>query len=126
MTSREALSAALRKASIEAATGLISYGVGKQTNGFFATVKDRKVMYDSIWLERTAARKMMDLPEITAGQTEELKTVIRHADQLSADIYRMDPAVKRVKEGFEGIAIGKATDNMAEVILGSAAKGREY
>jgi hypothetical protein len=126
MSSPEARSAALRKASVEAAADLISAGVGHQTNGFFKDVEARKAMYDSIRLERTAARKMLAEPGVTAARAEELQGVIHKADDLSSWIYKTDPQVKRVKEGFEGLAIGNMCDKFTDAVAGPAIKGHEY
>ncbi|MDR3792441.1 MAG: hypothetical protein P4L03_03580 [Terracidiphilus sp.] len=126
MTSREALSAALRKASVEAASDLISAGVGHQTNGYFKDMEARKTMYDSIRLERTAARKMLAEPGVTPEKAEELKAVIHKADDFASWIYRTDPAVKRVKEGFEGIGIGYFCDKSTEAMAGKATEGEQF
>ena len=126
MSSPEARSAALRKASVEAATDLISAGIGHQTGGWFEDVAQRKAMYESIRVERTAARKMLAEPGVTAARAQELQSVIHKADDLSAWIYKTDPQVKRVKEGFEGLAVGDMCDKFTDAVAGPAAKGREY
>jgi hypothetical protein len=126
MTSREALSAMLRKASIEATSEVVSYGIGTQTKGLFAGEEERKAMFDSVRLERTQARKMMDLPTTTEQQRAQLKVVVDRANQLSADIYKMDKTAKRVTDGVGGLVIGDATDKVATVFLGPEAKGKEY
>ncbi len=126
MTSQEALSAMIRKASIEAASELASFGVGTLTNGMFSSQKERKEMFDLIRQDRSGIRKIMDQPTTTLEQRAHFKMLIDLCDQDSAKIYKWDAAAKRVKEGMEGIAIGKAADNIADILLGPETKAHEF
>ena len=125
MTSKEALSAMLRKAAIEVGTEMLS----PSTGGLLHDEAERKAIFDSVRLQRTRARKMMDLAATSDAQRAQFKTVIEHADQLSADLYK----VEKVNDLASGVADeriskawGEASDELATSILGTEAKGREY
>jgi hypothetical protein len=126
MTSPEALSAMLRKVSLEAAAEYISHGAEPGTNKLLVNQQERKEMFDGIRLERTEARKMMELATTTEVQRAQYKAVIEKADQLSADCFEFEKTVDRVVNTADGVAIGDATDRLAKVFRGPEAKGREY
>ena len=126
MTSPEALSAMLRKVSLEAAAEYISHGAEPGTNKLLETQQERKEMFDGIRLERTEARKMMELATTTEVQRAQYKAVIEKADQLSANCFKFEKTVDRVVNTADSVAIGDATDRLAKVIRGDEAKGREY
>ena len=123
MTSPEALSAMIRKASIEATSELISAGATPGINKLLANQQERKTMFDAIRLERAEARAMMKLPTTTDVQRAQLTGVIEKADQLSADVYRFEKGADRVVDTAAGLAIGDATDGLAKAFLPSEAKG---
>jgi methionine-rich copper-binding protein CopC len=118
MTSPEALSAMFRKASIEIGSEIIS----SKAEGLLVDQNKRKVLFDSVRLEREQARHMMALETTTPIQRDQLKTVIDHANQLTSDIYR----VEKVVTTADGMAIGDATDKLATYMIGPEAKMPEY
>jgi hypothetical protein len=125
MTSKEALSAMLRKATLEVSAELLT----PSTEGLLQDEAARKAMFDSVRLERTQARKMMELATTTDAQRRQLKAVIEHADNLSVDLYRVEKVNKvasAVADEKIGKAWGDASDEVATHFLGPEAKGREY
>jgi hypothetical protein len=124
MTSKEALGAMVRKATMEVGAALLP-----STNILLKDEAERKVMFDAVRLERTQARKMLELADTTVKQQAQLISVIRHADQLSADLYKVDKVTELASEVADD-HIGKAWGNASEVVadhfLGKEAKGREY
>jgi hypothetical protein len=126
MTSPEAVSAMLRQAWIEAASELVSAGVGTQNHGIFTSQAERKAMFDSIRIERKQARELMDMTRKGDKLRAQLESVIRHQDQVSADIYKMDNFGKRLTSGAASVPIADATDKMATLLMGKEAKGDEY
>jgi hypothetical protein len=126
MTSPEAVSAMLRKASIEGTASIIGHGMEPGVNKLLEDQAQRKAMYDGIRLERNAARKMMDLPATTDAGREQLTTVIKIADQLSADCYKFEKAMDRVVSAANGLALGDATDRLAKVLRGPETKVHEF
>jgi hypothetical protein len=126
MTSPEALSAMLRKASVEVTGSLIGHGMEPGVEKLLEDQAQRKVMFDGIRLERNAARKMMDMPTTTKAQREQLTTVIKKADQLSADCYKFEKKVDGIVNSADGLAISDATDRLAKVLLGPGTKVHEF
>lgn len=125
MTSPEALSAMLRKASIEGSAAILSHGMEPGINKLLEGQAQRKAVYDGIQMERNTARKMMDLPATTGAQREQLTTLIKKANQLSADCYKFE-TVDRVVNTANGLALGDATDKIAKALLGPETKVHEF
>jgi hypothetical protein len=124
MTSKEALGAMVRKATIEVGATLLP-----STKILLKNEAERKVMFDAVRLERTQARKMLELADTTVKQQAQLITVIRHADQLSADLYKVDKAAKLasdVADGHISDAWSESSNAVADHFMGKEAKGREY
>jgi len=125
MTSKEALGAMLRKAAIEVGVEVLS----PSTGGLLADQAERKVLFDAVRQERNLARKMLQDAATTEAQKKQLATVIRQADRVSSELYK----VGRINEVASGVAdykISNAVSDMSEAvaehILGPEAKGREY
>src|ERR1035437_5722156 len=124
MTSKEALSAMLRKATIEVGCREI----GKADDKVINDVERRKVLFDSVNLERQQARKqLLAIKDVDKEKdlVQQLTAVIHEADRKIAGIYRLEQAEK-VVSAANGIGLGAATDKDAEYILGREAEGREY
>jgi transcriptional regulator GlxA family with amidase domain len=113
MTSRDALSAMLRKASIEIGSDYLS----DKTGELLTDEHERKAVFDSLRMERRQAVNMLERGSPTAAQSEQLKIVIDHANQTMAQIYR----VEKVADTARGEVIGQATDKLATALLGPAA-----
>jgi 5S rRNA maturation endonuclease (ribonuclease M5) len=126
MTSPEAVSAMLRQAWIEAASELVSAGVGTQNHGIFTSQAERKAMFDSLRMERKEVRTLMDMTRPGDELRTQLTSVVRHIDQTSADIWKMDKFGKRLISGAASVPIADATDKMATILMGKEAKGDEY
>ena len=124
MTSKEALSAMLRKVTLEVASELTP-----STGGLLKDEAERKVMFDAVRLERKRATVMLERTAVSEAQKEQLKTVIRQADKLSAEMYVVDKMENAVSNRVDD-KISDAWDNVSESIadhfLGPEAKGREY
>jgi hypothetical protein len=118
MTSKEALSAMFRKAAIEVGTKKL----GDAADDLIKDMSARKEIYDSVRVDRESARHMLALESTTPEQRAQYKTVIDHANQLTADIYR----VEKVAHAAGDYGIDQATDKLAETFLGPEAKGRQY
>jgi hypothetical protein len=118
MTSREALSAMLRKAAIDIGSDVISEKAGK----LLTDEKQRKEVFDALRLERRQAVNMMGAASTTTPQHEQLKIVIDRANRTMADIYR----VERITDTLRGVVIGDATDKLATVLLGPEAGSHEH
>jgi hypothetical protein len=113
MISSDALSAMLRKASIEIGSDYLS----DKTGELLTDEHERKAVFDSLRLERRQAVNMLERGSPTAAQSEQLKIVIDHANQTMAQIYR----VEKVADTARGEVIGQATDKLATALLGPAA-----
>lgn len=125
MTSKDALVAMVRKATIEVGTEMLS----PSTEGLLPDEAERKAMFDSVRLERNEARKLLTLSAKSDVERAQLKTVIEHADQLSADMYRLEK-VGKVASALDDELIsedfGAASEAVAKHFLGDEAEGREY
>lgn len=123
MTSKEALSAMLRKAWIETATEMLS----PSTEGLLRDEAERKAMFDAVRLDRTEARKMMEMAT-TDAQRAQYKALVEHADSVSATLYRLEKVNKAASDIADekiGENVGDMGDVVADHFLGSEPRGRE-
>jgi hypothetical protein len=118
MTSKEALSAMFRKAAIEVG----SKKLGDKAEELIKDMSARKALYDSVRVDREAARHMLAQESITQEQRAQYKTIVDHANRTTANIYR----VEKVVNVAVGEGINEATGKIAETLLGPEAKGRQY
>jgi len=118
MTSKEALSAMFRKAAIEVGTKKL----GDAADDLIKDMDARKAIYDSVRVDREGARHMLALESTTPEQRAQYKAIVDHANQTTANIYRVE---KVVKAGV-GEGISEATDKIAEAFLGPEKEGHEY
>jgi hypothetical protein len=124
MTSKEALGAMLRKATLETASELTP-----STEGLLKDEAERKAMFDAVRLERKRATVMLERTAISEAQKEQLKTVIQQADKLSAEMYvvdKLENAVSGQVDDKISDAWDKVSESIADHFLGEAPKGREY
>jgi hypothetical protein len=126
MTSKQALSAMVRKATIEVGMEIL---VPSMEKALLESQAARQMIFNALRLERTSARKMMAEASTTAAQRAQLKTVIRQSDKLSSELYKVD----KFNHAVGGAADAKTSDSMSEMsdliadnFLGPEAKGREY
>jgi len=118
MTSKEALSAMFRKAAIEVG----SKKLGDKAEELIKDMSARKALYDSVRVDREGARHMLALESTTPEQRAQYKAIIDHANQTTANIYRVEKVVNEAV----GEGISEATDKIAETFLGREDKGRQY
>ncbi|PSH03395.1 MAG: hypothetical protein CXZ00_12610 [Acidobacteria bacterium] len=109
MFSREAMSAMLRKATLE----LVSAKAGEKFEGLVNDLNKRKALFDAVRAERKQMREMMALETTTPEQRKQIKAVIDRANDLSASIYKME----RVRGVIDGMNISDLTDKLADRIL---------
>ncbi len=109
MFSREAMSAMLRKATLE----LVSAKAGEKFEGLVNDLNKRKAVFDAVRAEREQMRKMMALETTTPEQRKQIKAVIDRANELSASVYKME----RVRGVIDGMNISDLTDKVANRIL---------
>jgi hypothetical protein len=124
MTSKEALGAMLRKASLEAASELTP-----STEGLLKDEAERKAMFDAVRLERKRATVMLERTAISETQKEQLKTVIQQADKLSAEMYvvdKLENAVSGQVDDKISDAWDKVSESIADHFLGEEIKSPEY
>jgi hypothetical protein len=118
MVSKEALSAMFRKAAIEVG----SKKLGDKAEELIKDMSARKALYDSVRLDREGARHMLAQESITQEQRVQYKTIVDHANQTTANIYRVEKVVNEAV----GEGIDEGTDKLAEIFLGQEDKGRQY
>jgi hypothetical protein len=124
MTSKEALTAMVRKVALEAASEMTP-----STEGLLKSEAERKAMFDAVRLERKRATVMLERTAVTEVQKEQLKTVIKQADKLSAEMYVVDKMENVVSGQVDDKISGawdKVSESIADHFLGEAPKGREY
>lgn len=114
MTTPEALSAMVRKASIE----LLSEAAAVKSEKLVKDLAVRKAAFDSMRVEREQAHKMLALETLTPQQREQWTAVVKHADHLSTTIYKTE----QVANTYTGKQLGNDIDFAAEVILGKEYK----
>lgn len=126
MTSKQALSAMVRKATIEVGTEILTPST---ETALLEDEAERKAVFDTLRLERTRARKMLAEASTTEIQRAQLKTVIQQSDKMSSELYKVDKfnhLLGGTVDAKIGDSMSDAADLIAEHFLGSEAKGREY
>ena len=117
MMSREAVSAMVRKASIEIGTEVVS----DKANDLLLDLTKHKAAFEELSAERGQAVKMLGLASTTPAQRRQLRIVVDHANQLLADMYK----VEKVETTANGMAIGDAAEKITDALLGPEAKAPE-
>jgi hypothetical protein len=113
MLSKEAVSAMIRKATVE----LVSEKLSSKFEGLLNDLNGRKELFEAVRLERQRMQQMMSLAAVTPQQRAEVKIAMDHANQLSASIYRFE----RVRGAVDGLDMGMATDKLADFLMGAEA-----
>jgi hypothetical protein len=116
MTSREALKAMLFRATVEVSGSILSHGMEPGIDKLLED-PERKAMYDSLRLERTALRKRMEDPNIDNDLRGQITTLIKESDKRSADCYKVEKARERVANTAIGLKIPDALERVAKVLL---------
>lgn len=126
MTSKPALAAMVRKATIEVGLEIL---VPSLDTALLESEAERQAIFNTLRLERTRARKMLAEASTTAAQQAQLKTVIRQADKVSSELYKVDAfnhALAGAADTKIGNSMSEISDLIADHFLGPEAKGREY
>ena len=126
MTSKQALSAMVRKATIEVGLEIL---VPSTETALLESEAERQLIFNTLRLERTGARKMMAEASTTAAQRTQLTTVIQQSDKLASELYKVDKfnhALGGAVDAKIGNSMSEISDLIADHFVGPEAKGREY